>query len=199
MPRYHTLAAIFAAGLLLAACGGSGSGSPGGGSKQAAALAFARCMRTNGVANFPDPTDGNGGIEIQASQRAGSGQTMTVNGVPVSAPAFQSAMRKCQKDLPHGGPGGAHVSLPKLRAAALAMARCMRSHGVPNFPDPQVSSAPGGGVGVRIGGGPGSSINPGSPAFQAAQKLCQPLLRRAIGGGAAVKSGPGPQSGSSGT
>ena len=48
-------------------------------------------------------------------------------------------------------------------------ARCMRSHGVPNFPDPQFQTGPGGGLGVRIGG-PG--INPRSPAFQAAQKAC---------------------------
>ena len=32
------------------------------------------------------------------------------------------------------------------------MSRCMRSHGVPNFPDPQFQTGPGGGFGVRIGG-----------------------------------------------
>lgn len=46
----------------------------------------------------------------------------------------------------------------------------MRSHGVPNFPDP----SPGGGLSIA----PGSGLNPRSPSFQAAQKACrkfQPL------------------------
>jgi hypothetical protein len=44
----------------------------------------------------------------------------------------------------------------------------MRSHGVPNFPDP------GSGGGIQIG--PGSGIDPRSPKFQAAQQACQKVL-----------------------
>jgi hypothetical protein len=51
-------------------------------------------------------------------------------------------------------------------AAGLRFADCMRSHGVPNFPDP----GPGGGI--QINGG----INPQSPAFQSAQQACSKLL-----------------------
>lgn len=47
----------------------------------------------------------------------------------------------------------------------------MRSHGVSNFPDP-----PAGGGGIRIQVGPGSGINPQSPAFQSAQASCKHLL-----------------------
>jgi hypothetical protein len=43
----------------------------------------------------------------------------------------------------------------------------MRSHGVPSFPDPS---------GQRIHIGPGSGINPSSPAFRAAQSACRKLL-----------------------
>jgi hypothetical protein len=47
----------------------------------------------------------------------------------------------------------------------IELAQCMRSHGVPNFPD------------IPAGGGidfsPGSGINPRSPAFQAAQQACR--------------------------
>jgi hypothetical protein len=60
------------------------------------------------------------------------------------------------------------------------MATCMRSHGVPNFPDPKVQAGPNGGVGVQLnasGGGP----NPSSPTFQAAQKICMPILQKAGG------------------
>jgi hypothetical protein len=49
---------------------------------------------------------------------------------------------------------------------ALKLARCMRAHGVSNFPDP----SPGGGIQI----GPG--IDPSSPAFKAAQASCRSLL-----------------------
>ncbi len=132
-------------------------------------LAFANCVRSHGVPNFPDPTNNrNGGIAIQQSDRAGSGPSTKVNGVPVNGPAFQSAMQACRKYLPNGGhPSAAKTA--QMKAKALAMARCMRSHGVPNFPDPQFQTGPGGGFGVRLGG-PG--VNPNSPAFQTAQKAC---------------------------
>jgi hypothetical protein len=56
--------------------------------------------------------------------------------------------------------------------AAYAYARCMRGHGVPNFPDPHVS----------ISGNHGSvgfAVNPsetGSPKFTSAQKTCSKIL-----------------------
>jgi hypothetical protein len=174
---------VAGAGMALAACGssspstnyatGSGSG------KRPQMLAFANCVRSHGVPSFPDPgANGRGGLEIQARDRAGSGASMTVNGVSVSAPAFQSAMQTCRKYLPNGGqPSAAQTA--QVRSKALAMARCMRSHGVPNFPDPQIGSGPGGGFSVRIGG-PG--LDPNSPAFQAAQKACGSIF-----GGARVK------------
>jgi hypothetical protein len=53
-------------------------------------------------------------------------------------------------------------------AAGLKFADCMRSHGVPNFPDPSA----GGGIQMT----PGSGIDPQSPAFQAAQNACMKLM-----------------------
>jgi hypothetical protein len=53
-------------------------------------------------------------------------------------------------------------------SAGIKFADCMRSHGVPNFPDP------GAGGGIQIGSG--SGINPQSPAFQSAQGACSKLL-----------------------
>jgi hypothetical protein len=50
--------------------------------------------------------------------------------------------------------------------AGLKFADCMRSHGVPNFPDP----GPGGGIQLS------SAINPQSPAFQSAQSACSKLM-----------------------
>lgn len=60
---------------------------------------------------------------------------------------------------------GIHIATGATGAKALAFSECMRSHGVPNFPDPNSQ-------GVMNGSG----INPGSPSFQAANKDCRHLL-----------------------
>jgi hypothetical protein len=181
MFRISAVAILAAAAI--AACGGSPkpttSASATPGARHFNGLAFSRCMRANGVPKFPDLGSGasGGGLSIQASQTSGSGRTLTVNGTPVSAPAFQSASQKCQKYLPKGPPLTA-AQMARLRAGALAMARCMRTHGVPNFPDPVVSAGPGGhGAGVRVRiGAPGSGFDPNSPAFQQAQQACGHLM-----------------------
>jgi hypothetical protein len=54
----------------------------------------------------------------------------------------------------------------------LQYSACMRAHGVPDFPDPQ-QNAGGGGVTVRLTGGPG--LNPDSAQFKAAEQACQSL------------------------
>lgn len=63
---------------------------------------------------------------------------------------------------------------------ALAFSACMRSHGVKNFPDPQIS---GNGISMKVG----KDLNPNSPTFQSAQKACQkyqPVPTAAPGKGA---------------
>jgi hypothetical protein len=59
-------------------------------------------------------------------------------------------------------------------AQALAYTRCMRSHGVLDFPDPTLS--PGGGVAFQIDGGPGSDLGRHNPRFEAAGQACRSLL-----------------------
>ena len=175
--RFTIFLSLLAAGLGLAACGSSQPNTNGSTSAKASnadagkALAFSRCMRSHGVSNYPEPPS-NGQIQIQVQRTPNS---TSVNGVEVNGPVFQSAMQACRTYLPNGGhPTAAQTA--KAKAQALAMSRCMRSHGVPNFPDPQFQSGPGGGIGVRIGG---AGINPNSPAFQAAQKACGSILGRA--------------------
>jgi hypothetical protein len=53
-------------------------------------------------------------------------------------------------------------------------AACMRSHGIPDFPDP--ISGPNGGSGFQIKAGPGSDLDPNSVKYEAADKTCKPLL-----------------------
>lgn len=188
MRRFASLLSLAAStALLLAACGSTSSNSGAAGQSAASTkagkgLEFADCIRAHGVPNFPDPTsNGGGGLKIQQSATAGSGASLSVNGVPVKGPAFQAAQKACSKYLPAPRPISA-AQVANLRKAALRLAACMRSHGVPNFPDPSVQAAPNGGIGVRIGiaaGGGGPS--PSSPAFQSAQKICGPLLQKAGG------------------
>ncbi len=115
---------------------GSSSGSP-----EAAALAFSGCMRANGVPHFPDPQAGGGFLF-----RTGAG-------VDPSSPAFKAAQAKCKKFMPPG-PGSGPPPSAKTLAHYLTVARCMRSHGVPAFPDPRTTApanpraALGSGVGV---------------------------------------------------
>lgn len=67
------------------------------------------------------------------------------------------------------------------RSSGIAVAQCMREHGITNFPDP----GPGGGIQIPSGSG----INPQSPGFQSAQKACFKLLPGGgPGGGQASES-----------
>ena len=63
-----------------------------------------------------------------------------------------------------GGQGG------KSRSELLKFTACMRSHGVPDFPDPDAQ----GGISIRAHSG--SDLDPQSPGFQAAQKSCAKLM-----------------------
>ncbi len=101
----------------------SSGGAAGGGSPEAAALAFAGCMRANGVPGFPDPSAGGGFL------------FHTGSGIDPSSPAFRAAQRKCGKLLPPG-PGSGPPPSARTLAHFLTVARCMRVHGVPEFPDP---------------------------------------------------------------
>jgi len=178
------LLALLATTTAVAACGGSSPKAQTTAStakQKNSGLKLAECMRSHGVPDFPDPTSG-GGFGIQASAGGGNA-SISVDGhtINVSGPAFQRAMQKCRSLQPQGPPiSGAQLA--KIRRGAIKMAECMRAHGVSNFPDPEVRSGPGGrGIEVQIGGGTssggsGQSLNPRSPAFQNAQKICQPLM-----------------------
>jgi hypothetical protein len=109
--------------------GAANSGSAASSAAPPAALAFATCMRSNGVPNFPDPEPG-GSFEFPA------------NGPNPSSPAFKAARATCQKFLPDGGPPGpgatTHPSAQTL-AKLVRIAECMRQHGISQFPDPRTS------------------------------------------------------------
>jgi hypothetical protein len=160
-----SLAAVSCA-VALAACGSSSNGSSNAASSfTAKGVAFADCMRSHGVPNFPDPS-GGGGIHIEAG-----------SGINPFSPSFQGARKACGKLLPGGGPS-AHPS-EEAKTAMLAISRCMRSHGITDFPDP-VLTPPTSPAGYSIVLGRGgvflevpATINVGSPAFKQAAAACK--------------------------
>ncbi len=101
-----------------------------------------------------------------------------VNPAITGNPHFKSAQQACSKLLPGGGPGGEgpnHQITPAEQSQYLKAAACIRSHGVPNFPDPTFS---GGGVHIDHQG-----LNESSPAFKAAVQACESLIPGGVHGG----------------
>jgi hypothetical protein len=133
---------------------------------------FAACMRKHGVQNFPDP-NGQGVIAIHSGM-----------GIDPGSPTFTAARSACEKLLPNGGqPTPAEQA--QRQQQMLAFSKCMRAHGLEDFPDPSNG-------GIRIQVHPGSDLDPSNPRFQAAQKACQGNLPFKFPGGAAgSKSGGG--------
>jgi hypothetical protein len=72
------------------------------------------------------------------------------------------------------GPSSTTTQPPRTPVeAAFAYARCMRGHGAPSFPDPQVSTSPGE-TKIAQRAAPVSAAD--APAFKAAEKACHGLL-----------------------
>lgn len=135
--------------LLVSACSGSASATGSGGASNAggspsslSAVGYSHCMRSHGVPNFPDP-DSSGQLPKGDAQRFG-----------VSSSQLQAARQACQQLLPNNG--GA-INADSIQQCMMAddcpqalvqqlvneernFARCMRSHGVPNWPDPTIDS-----------------------------------------------------------
>lgn len=160
--RAGLLAALAAIAVLATACSSSSpsnsaDSATGGSANYTRELAFAQCMRSHGVPNFPDPL---------------SNGDFVMNGSPVvSKSVEQAAMQACQHLLPNGAQSTAAKREQKLQLM-LRFAQCMRTHGVPNYPDPPANGSGGGLV--------GAGLNTQSPQFQAAQRDCQSVM---AGGG----------------
>jgi hypothetical protein len=143
--------AMAALALLAAACGGSPSSEGSGGSTNAGgsttsrstssqAVAYAHCMRAHAVPNYPDPVSGQtlpDGLPKVGPQQLG-----------VSASQFQAALQACHRLLPSGGGLQQQLTecmqnqdcspavVQQILTADRTLARCMRTHGQPRFPDP---------------------------------------------------------------
>jgi hypothetical protein len=150
-PTAQTAAAIIATAvlvLLAAACSGSpssaglgGSSNAGGSTNSPSAVGYSHCMRSHGVLSYPDPNS-SGALPKVSAQRLG-----------VSSSQLQAAQRACQPLYPNTG-GSLATSLrqceetgecpPAVVQQVMTQLRkfsqCMRSHGVPNWPDPTIDA-----------------------------------------------------------
>jgi hypothetical protein len=183
----------------LAACSGAATGpsvatlvDPGASGSVAAStapsdpreafLAYAACMRDNGI-DMPDPEvvpgkDGAGGVGVAWKLGPGS-ETMDKED-------FRAADATCKHNLANvvGESAGGGLS-PEDEERLLRFARCMREHGV-DMPDPGAN-----GVIVDEKQGSGGKFDPNDPDFQAAQQACGGLLPGKVEGADPGKGGAG--------
>ena len=149
---------VVAVALLATGCGGGSSETAALTTRQSGALAYAQCMRSHGVANFPDPTSTNGGNDKE----------VIVNALQHdSRSKVQAAQTACSR-VNGGSPGSPQRTPhgPAQVAEIVAFARCMRGHGFPRFPDPTSS----GELSHQMVAGAGINLN--QPAVLQAGDAC---------------------------
>lgn len=114
---------------------------------------WATCMRSHGDPDQVDPTvDATKVIQITLGGHDGVGGENGACGSYLSA--AQTAL------------GGGTPAASSSEATALKFAQCMRSNGVPTYPDPTT------GNNQTVHASSGSDLNPANPTFQAASSLC---------------------------
>jgi len=150
--------------MLAAACGGSPSSTSdtGASGQFQQNLAFTQCMRSHGLPDFPDPNANGHGFGNQQQQNQER-----------SNPHFGTAYSACQHLLPSGPSSNGNKRVPS-QTQLVRFSQCMRSHGVPDYPDynPSVSLRT---ELAQLG------IDTNSPQFQAALQTCDRLVP--LGGG----------------
>ncbi|MEO3972411.1 hypothetical protein [Streptomyces sp. CAU 1734] len=149
--------------------GGSDS-SPSANSAFDQALVFADCMRAEGVPDFPDPQQADGGVRMNAGD------------VDTNSPQFQGAMEACRDKAPQAQQGQEQGGKPLDPTKVAAWAECIRGNGVPKFPDPEIN---GGQMALDFAG---AGLRMGDPAFQKARAACQDKWP---GGGMMIQGGGG--------
>lgn len=136
-PGHRLRAAViagFACSILVAACGSNSSApaaasgnaeTPNSAQAQQEIRAFTTCMHVHGVAGLANPAASDLKAELAPT-------------TPHS-PAFDAALPSCSHLLPFRAGQESEEQARAHEAAALAFARCIRSHGFPSFPDPSTT------------------------------------------------------------
>lgn len=134
----------------------------GSGSEEEQALAFADCMRSEGI-DFPDPVvNADGSVEFFGGDRGADGFAQDAG--------FQAAVETCGSLIEGASFLPDEGDFTELEDSFLEVAECFRANGI-DVPDPQFGE---GGAG---GGGPfGADFDPDDPATAAAVEACQDIL-----------------------
>jgi hypothetical protein len=155
--------------LIGAGCTNTPDATDAGGSQTVAGHAqvvrFAGCMRDNGIREFPDP-DAAGALTIETVANGTS--------IDTDSAAFERALAACRDLQPAGFTGG--VRSPEQQQAALEFARCIRDHGVKDFPDPANGEPI-----VNTFKIPSSDTPGGMAVLNAAMETCGDILEAAAG------------------
>ena len=151
----RALLVIVLLSLCAAACGGHTTAN----SSASNGVAYAQCMRNHGVASWPDP---NASGSFDKSK-------LTPQQLHVGNSVVRSAQRACHQLLPASASGPTPAQVAQYRAHMLVYAACIRTHGVPNMPDPDSRG--------HLDIGPGTDIDVNCPKFEAAFAACKSKLQ----------------------
>jgi hypothetical protein len=169
--------------LLAAACSGSPAATTNTfapGATYTQALAFAKCMRSNGVPNWPNPDhQGNfNNAQIEALQNNNS--------------QADNAIHQCRSVLPNAGTGLTVEQIQQIQqqnlTSAVKAAHCMRAHGITNFPDPAGTTQASGVNWQPLLSAIQAGLSLNTPSYEAAFMTCNGKL---VGGPIPPSFAPG--------
>ncbi len=162
--RAGALAAVLAGtALLAAACSASSTQTDAfaPGATYAQTLAFAKCMRANGVPQFPNP------------DRQGNFSNATIQALENNGSQDRNALFQCRSVLPNAGTGLTIAQIQQIQEQnlrdAIKGAECMRAHGITNFADPTASNQA---SGVNWQPDIAANVNTSTPSYEAALSAC---------------------------
>ncbi len=161
LPRRFAVPVLGAVGTLLAACGGSGARSEAARKEQLAEQKaetkfadYAKCLREHGV-NAEAVNQPNGGHGIRMAP--GNGDFATAQGAQKACARYRPPSQKVNVSP---------QQKVEQEETSRKFAKCIRSHGI-HLPEGKVIDTSGSNQVVYLPG-----VNPQSPAFQAAVKVC---------------------------
>lgn len=165
--RAGILVAMAGIAVLAAACGGTSTAGADTfiGGTYTQSLAYAKCMRSHGVPQFPAP-DGQGNFN-----------NSQIESITQNNPQARNAWAQCGSLLPNKGTGLSVTQLQDMQQQnlrnAVKAAHCMRAHGIEDFPDPAGSTQ-----GSGINWQPVQSaiqsgrVDTNTPSYEAAYDAC---------------------------
>jgi hypothetical protein len=187
-------ATIVGVALLAAGCGATKTTSTSGslsksppGDFVANAYKYAACMRSHGVANFPDP---------KVTHTAG-GTQVAIHAVGPNSPQFNTAAQACRGILPPPSAADQAQQAADQRRHAqdlVSFARCLRGHGITRFPDPNAQGQ------LSLSQVEALGIDLQAPSFRAAALACVPASNGSVTRAAVLQATSGnPQQAQSGS